>query len=172
MIFNVEILLLVFVRSQREANLQLRTEVWRSFIKYYFALDQYSYARLQSIHLFNWKASEFTAPDVFTTFIDGCFKFQKTSTEFSRIPLDQVHEQNNAYIKEVADATHLVKRTDEAGLIRWELCSNKLAMMIQVFENELYHGDDNDAENFSATKKHHEDTLSFQKRLFEDATKQ
>ena len=44
-------------------------------------------------------------------------------------------------------------------------------MMIQVFENELYHGDDNDAENFSATKKHHEDTLSFQKRLFEDAAK-
>ena len=130
LIFNVEILLLLFVRSQREANLQLRTEVWRSFIKYYFALDQYSYARLQSIHLFNWKASEFTAPDVFTTFIDGCFKFQKTSTEFSRIPLDQVHEQNNAYIKGVADATHLVKRTDEAGLIRWELWSNELAMMI------------------------------------------
>ena len=29
LIFNVEILLLLFVRSQREANLQLRTEVLR-----------------------------------------------------------------------------------------------------------------------------------------------
>ena len=29
LIFNVEILLLLFVRSQRESNLQLRTEVLR-----------------------------------------------------------------------------------------------------------------------------------------------
>ena len=103
--------------------------------------------------------------------MDGWFTFQKTSTEFSRIPLDQVHEQNNAYIKGVADATHLVKRTDEAGLIRWELWSNELAMMIQDFENKLYDADDADEEDFNSTKKHHKDTLSFQKGLFEDAAK-
>ena len=50
--------------------------------------------------------------------MDGCFTFQKKSTEFPRIPLDQVQEQNNAYIKGVPGATHLVNRTDEAGLIR------------------------------------------------------
>ena len=44
-------------------------------------------------------------------------------------------------------------------------------MMIQVFENELYDGDDNDEENSNATRKHHEDTLLFQKHFFEDATK-
>ena len=60
---------------------------------------------------------KFTAADVFTTFMDGCFTFQKKSTEFSGIPLDQIHEQNNAYIKEVAGETHLVNRTDEARLI-------------------------------------------------------
>ena len=88
LIFNIEILLLIFVRSQREANFQLRTEVLRSFMKYYFALDHYNYARWVSIHLFDCKALKFTAPDVFTAFMDGCFTFQKTSTEFSRTPLD------------------------------------------------------------------------------------
>ena len=44
-------------------------------------------------------------------------RFSKKSTEFSGIPLDQIHEQNNAYIKEVAGETHLVNRTDEARLI-------------------------------------------------------
>ena len=39
LVFNVEILLLLFFRSQREANFQLHTEVWRFFMKYYFALD-------------------------------------------------------------------------------------------------------------------------------------
>ena len=43
---------------------------------------------------------------------------------------------------------------------------------IQEFENKLYDADDKDEEDFNSTKKHHEDTLSFQKRLFEDATKQ
>ena len=88
-------------------------------MKYYLQLDHYNYARWVSIHLFNCKAFKFTAPDVFTAFMDGCFTFQKTSTEFSRIPLDQVHHQNNAYIMGVAGATHLVNCTDEAGLIRW-----------------------------------------------------
>ena len=42
---------------------------------------------------------------------------------------------------------------------------------IQEFENKLYDADDKDEEDFNSTKKHHEDTLSFQKRLFEDAAK-
>ena len=134
-------------------------------MKYDFTLDHYNYARWVSAHLFNCKALKFTVPDVFTAFMGGCFTFQKMSTEFSRIPLDQIHEQNNAYIKEVTGATHLVNCTDEAGLIRWEFCSNELVMMIQEFENELYDGDDDDEEDFNATRKLHEDTLSFQKRF-------
>ena len=46
-------------------------------------------------------------------------------------------------------------------------------MMIQECENELYDGDDddNDDEDFNATRKHHKDTLSFQKGFFKDAAK-
>ena len=44
-------------------------------------------------------------------------------------------------------------------------------MMIQEFENELYDGDDDDEEHLNATRKHHKDTLSFQKCFFEDAAK-
>ena len=42
--------------------------------------------------------------------------------------------------------------------------------MIHEFVNELYDGDDDD-EDFNETRKCHEDTLSFQKRFFEDAAK-
>ena len=44
-------------------------------------------------------------------------------------------------------------------------------MMMQGFENELYDGDDDDVEESKATRKHDEDTLSFQNRFFEDAAK-
>ena len=93
LIFNVEIVLLLFVQSQREANFQLHTEELKSFMKYYFTFDHYNYASWVSIHLFDCKALKFTAPDVFTAFMDGCFTFQKMSTKFSRIPLHQVHKQ-------------------------------------------------------------------------------
>ena len=72
----------------------------------YFARDHYNYGRWVRIHLFDYKTLKLTAPDVFTAFMDGCFTFQKMSTEFSRIPLDQVQEQNNAYITGVPGATH------------------------------------------------------------------
>ena len=75
LIFDVEILLLLFVRSLRETNFQLRTEVLRSFMKHYFTLDHYNYARWVSVHLFDCKALKFTAPDVFTAFMDDCFTF-------------------------------------------------------------------------------------------------
>ena len=54
LIFNVEVLLLLFVRSQR-GHLKLRAEVLRSFMKYYFALYNYNYARRLSVHLFDCK---------------------------------------------------------------------------------------------------------------------
>ena len=104
-------------------------------MKYYFALDHYNYAGWIRVHLFDCKPLKFTAPDVFQAFMNACFTFQKASTEFPTIPLDQVQGQNNAYIKGVAGATHLVNRTHEAGLIRWKPCSNELAMMIQEFQN-------------------------------------
>ena len=45
-------------------------------------------------------------------------------------------------------------------------------MMIQECENELNDGDDDDDyEDFNATRKHHKDTLSFQKGFFKDAAK-
>ena len=63
LIFNVEVLLILFVRSQRETNFQLRTEALRSFMKYYFALDHYNYARWLSVNLFHWKPLKLVSTD-------------------------------------------------------------------------------------------------------------
>ena len=58
---------------------------------------------------------------------------------------------------------NLVNRTGEAGLNRWELCSNEISMIIQEFENEL--DDCDEDEEYSITSnKYQEDT--FLKYLF------
>ena len=66
------------------------------------------------------------------------FFFPETNTEFSKLPLHQVYEQNNTYIKIVAGSTHLVHRADKGGLNRCELYSNEIDMILQEFEDELY----------------------------------
>ena len=108
-----------------------------NILKGHFALDHFHYASWLTIYLFDLISLRITAPDVHKKFSEGHFAFQKTLTEFSNMSLDQVHEQNNAYIKGVSGATHLVNRSDDAGLIRWELCSSEIARMVQEFENEL-----------------------------------
>ena len=56
-------------------------------------------------------------PDVFTEFSNGHFTVQKTKRMFSAIPLDQAHDQNNAYVKGDGGAIGL---TDNAtALRRW-----------------------------------------------------
>ena len=51
------------------------------------------------------------------------------------------------------------------------MCSNELAMIIQEFEDGLYNSDEDEEGHSNITKKHHENTPSFQKRFFEDVTK-
>ena len=50
------------------------------------------------------------------------FSVLKTNKQFSRMALDQLHEQNNKYIKGVSGATSLIIGQDDSTLIRWKLC--------------------------------------------------
>ena len=82
-------------------------------------------------------------------------------SEFSCIALDQVHKQNNTIIKGIGGATHLVNRSDESPLIRWELCAGELSKLLRDFE-------ETPSETSVAVKKHHEDNPAFRKRFNND----
>ena len=84
----------------------------------------------------------------------GNFSFQKTKSLFSRMALDQVHEQNNKYIKSVSGATSLVNRQEDSALVRWELCGPELFRLLEEFETKNNVQCDEPA-------KHHENTKTF-----------
>ena len=88
-------------------------------------------------------------------------RYSKRKQAFSRMALDQVHEQNNKYVKSVSGATSLVNRQDELALVRWELCGPELCRVLQDFEGECNHHDDKLA-------KHNEDNKTFQNDFFSD----
>ena len=49
----------------------------------------------------------------------GNFLFQKSHREFSRMGLNQIHEQNNKLIKGCGGASDLLNKVDNSALIRW-----------------------------------------------------
>ena len=99
-------------------------------------------------------------PDVFTEFSNGHFTVQKTKRMFSAIPLDQAHEQNNAYVKGDGGAIGL---TDNAtALRRWMVAGPDVARVIVEFENFNMH-----PRNQEETR-HHEETPSEQNTFARD----
>ena len=102
--------------------------------------------------------------DVFRNFINGNFSFPKTNTLFSRIALDQLHEQNNKVIKSISGATSVINRKDESALNRWALSGPELAEIISQFENEYEQND----QSLTSTKDHHECSKTFQTNFYND----
>ena len=165
MVINLQINYLIFVRSEREGNFKLYVGAIRRLIKWYFIYDKYNYSRWLSVHLFDLMTLETMYPDVYENLRNGCFSFQKTNRKFSRMALDQVHEQNSRTIKSCSGATDLVNKVDESALIRWKTCGPDVARLLCEFEQSMKH-------NISPTglgfERHHEDSPSFREILISD----
>ena len=83
---------------------------------------------------------------------------------FSKIAIDQVHEQNNDLIKNNGGATHLLNRADSISLEKWEITTPELTRLISEFEDNFFI-------NPNKPSAHHEETQSFQKRFSTDVYK-
>ena len=62
---------------------------------------------------------------------------KKTDSKFSLMEIDQIHEQNNAVMKDMGGATSLLNILDESSLARWGLCINELASIAVTTENDV-----------------------------------
>ena len=93
---------------------------------WFFTLNRYNYAHCATIYWFDMELLEHRCPNKYKGFAAGNFSFLKTNKQFSRMALDQLHEQNNKYIKSVNGATILMNRQDDWVLVRWELCGPEL----------------------------------------------
>ena len=128
-----------------------------------FALDHTNYARWLTVHVFDLMSLPITHPDVYQQMLKGFFSFAKTKRPFSRMALDQIHEQNNKIIKGVGGATSLLNTQDESALIRWETCGPEVARIVFEFEDSLYNQDAS-----SSAAKHYEDNENFRQKFNRD----
>ena len=97
--------------------------------------------------------------DVFENFLLGHFCFKKTKV-FSKMALDQLHEQNNRTIKSSV-ASSFANRADDSALIRWETCGAELSRIINEFEDTF-------RSQVKSSNNHHEDCISFSFKFYSD----
>ena len=163
MVINLQIEILVFVRSIREGNFHVYVQSLRNLSECFFALDHTNYTRWLTILVFDLISLPITHPNVYQQMLKGLFNFAKTKRTFSQMALNQVHEQNNKIIKGVGGATSLLNTQDESALIRWETCGPEVARIVSEFEDSLYNQDAS-----SSAAKHHEDNEKFRQKFSRD----
>ena len=167
MVIQLQMEILIFVRSTREGNFKLNVEVMRSLLSWCFAFDRYYYARWLAVHVFDLLCLKSQNPNLFKILNDRGFCFSKTRNTFSSMPFDQIHEQNNKSIKGNGGATNYFNKQDESSLLRWETCGPEVARILSEFEKCLSRKNISDE---SSSLKHHEDNEMFRESFVKDVT--
>ena len=136
-VFNLELLFLQFLRSQREANFLLYVETLGKIIPWMFALDHIHYARWLTVHVIDLLQLQNRCPDVHADFFGGNFVTQKTSHKFSALAHDQVHEQQNAIVK--GDGGIIGITENETALKRWMVAGPEIGRLLNEYEEKHTH---------------------------------
>jgi len=101
----------VYVRSLRQESFQMYLDALTELATWFHATDHTNYSRWIPVHLRDMVTLPTAQPEVDREFETGNFTIQKTSRQFSAIPIDQAHEQNNAAIKGDGGAVGVITKS-------------------------------------------------------------
>ena len=154
MVLSMQMTVLLFVRSFRQANFCLYVDSLQQLIPWFFSFNHQNYARWAAVHARDMIALAHQHPNLHQHFVQGKFTFRKTKHPFSAIALDHAHEQLNAQVKGVGGAVGLTEKPE--ALLRWMIGGPEVAHVVTEFEQDagLLPSDDR--------KSHHEQTSSQQ----------
>ena len=132
LILRYETLILIFVRAHREKNFPLYVHVLEELTPLFFALDHVNYSRWMPVHIRDMKNLPGPIKDEFEQ--HGHWVISKTNKRFSAIPMDQAHEQENAFVKGSGGCIGLTE--NPVAFRRWMLAGPELARLQRQFEEE------------------------------------
>ena len=154
--------MLTLVRSFREADFGLYREALEELLPYFFANNNFNYARWLTIHLRDMMCIDARHPEIAKEFHKGNFEVHKTEWNFSGLPIDQAHEKNNAVIKGEAVAIGLTQ--DESAFRRWMVAGPEVSLLVSNYDTV------SGKKDVCARRKHHEETGSEQRTFLNKVT--
>ena len=99
------------------------------------ALDHYNYSRWAPVFVHELKLLKVSDPDLYEQFRKGYFVVSKTYTPFSKIALDQAHEQNNKTIKSRSGLEDQLNKEDMSFLRRLENIMPEVNYYLEMKDN-------------------------------------
>ena len=163
MVLSMELVILLLIRSFREANFFLYCQSLAELIPYFFANNNVNYARWLPIHFRDMVTLEKKHPQVAQEFQNGKFVVHKSSRQFSAVAIDQAHEQANAVIK--GDGGAIGVTEDPSALRRWMIAGPEVSHLVAQYEVAC--GAKMGADHTS----HHEETEQAQRVFLEKVEK-
>ena len=155
-VYDMEMLLLRFVRSIRTEDLFLYEKSLDEIADWVSILDHYNYARWLPVHVRDMMNVRVKHPALYRQFADGFFTIAKTQNPFAMIGFDQTHEQQNKELKVHGGTLNL---SDECVFTKWAVAGPEIARVITEFEAGMY-------TRKNAVLKHHDHSPSVQQRFF------
>ena len=157
-----EMLILIFVRAHRVKNFPLYVEVLEKLAPLLFTLDHTNYARWLLVHIKDMKSLPDSVRAEFEQ--EGHWVLSKTNNKFSTIPIDQAHEQENAYVKGSGGCIGLTE--NPTAFRRWMLSGPEMARLQKEFENEyLPYADSDHPRNFQNHEQGFSAQIIFQEQV-------
>ena len=149
LVLSIELEVLTWDRSIHEGNFLLYVEALTRLQWLFHSLDHYNYARASAIHLRDLVILREKHPRIFEAFCKGKVTVNKTQRAFSRMAIDESHEQNNACVKGDGGAVGLTE--NPSALLRWMVSGPEMARIIGEFRTVL------DKKETVSQLHHHED---------------
>lgn len=142
---------LIFIKAHRTRQFQLFVETLEVLAPWFFALDHVNYSRWLPVFINDMKS----LPEDVKEELPKNWVVQKTEKNFSVMPIDQAHEQNNAIVKGTGGAVGLTE--NPVAFARWMVAGPEMARLLKEFEINFLK--EKECENYL----HHEQSLSTQK---------
>ena len=134
-------MILLFVRSTRQQDLQLHMESLEYLTKYLFAHDHQNYARSLRLYTSTMPETERQHPDLWAEFMKGNFCVTKGVAGFTSIAPDQGIEQENRTLEVIGGIVGITQ--NEKALDKLFLIAPELSKLLYEFAAE-YGSDNND----------------------------
>ena len=150
MTLDLELTVLEFVKACRIGDFKLYLDVQGHLMPWVFATDHTHYARNLPVHHRDMCMLRELHPEIYDEFCEGHFVVQKTNRRFSKMALDQNHEQLNDTLKN--DGGVIGHTQNPSTMCHKQTAGPELSRIIQEF----------DSSNGPEPECHHEQYKQFQ----------
>ena len=134
-VLYLQLTVLVFIQSIRTGDLHLYVDSLSKLVQWFFAFYHCNYALWILIHICDMMTLPKLHPIVYKQCLKGYFAVKKSMHAFSRIAIDEAHEQNNDVVKNDSGAVRLNKNT--SALQRWMVSGPEMVRLINDFKTSV-----------------------------------